>query len=161
MFISLFSQFEPLVPGWEEALPKKELTFYFTTRLDLTKRSTTRPTTLQNLLDYIFADLQFNPPHYLRGTIYWIQVFQILYWTQPKGPLSGYYYKIDIPNKTPIHELPPLAKLDGTYRVLFFSTHIDVGDPGNFYTTWYPKSSRARIRHWDKKQARKHLRIAQ
>ena len=160
MFISLFSELETLVPGWETAVPKKDRTFHFITRLDLRTLGSSRPVTFERLMTYIFCDLEFNPPKQLRGQIFCIRIFQILYWTEPHGPRSGYYQKIEIPNNIPLHELPPLAKLDGTYRVLFFSTHLEIGDADDFLIR-YPKSPRARMRHAEKKWKRKHVHFQQ
>ena len=81
-----------------------------------------KSTTFSDLLQYIYQDLEYKSPSEIRGQTFRFQVFCIYYWA--KTGTKGYYHKIEIPSTVSTDEHPPLIKVNGTYRVHFYTTHM-------------------------------------
>jgi hypothetical protein len=93
--------------------------FYFSTKINLSKINPYQAT-FQTLLTLLYENLEHNPPRTIQGKQCVFKVRQIVYWAK----IGSYCFlnNIDIPSKGPIGFFPPLAEINGTYRVHFHAT---------------------------------------
>ena len=98
----------------------KPFNFYFSTQINLT-RINPYNTTFQDLLAVLYPGIE----HHLYGNNqYLFQVHQIAYWALIGNCCC--LYKIKLPSKKLFEQLPPLALMNGTYRVHFCTTHTAI-----------------------------------
>ena len=114
----------------------------FTTYVDLNTLRV-KELTFKDLFDAVICDFCYNPPRKFKGVRWEIGVRQIRYWAKLGSYCS--VYTIQFPLKNPHKRFPPLAKLNGSFRVLFCTNHSWIRE--EWGTEEYPKDPRARLRH--------------
>jgi len=138
MYISLYSKNN----SHPELKTSRDRRISFSTYVDL--RTCTSKLTISELFQALISDLHYNPPRGLRGNRYQIEVRQVRYWAQ-FGPYCSTCI-IQLPLKNPNKRFPPMAKLKGSYRILFCTIHSFICETYPAMEE-YPKNPHARLRH--------------
>ena len=120
MDISMYSVNSPQ----NESKLNEPFNFYFLTQINLTKLNPHK-TTFQDLLFLLYKHLEYNPPRKIWGKRCIFRVHQVIFWAKIGN--HCFLYKISLPSESSARSYPPLAKIDGTYRVHFCTTHTILG----------------------------------